>query len=85
MKEESDYLLRVISHPEQNTEDKFYEKLTRFGTLTLNYNLAASLTPQQLYEAYKQRNEIEVIFDNYKILWMQIKLSCRTGMYWRGG
>ena len=66
VKEESDYLLRVKSHPEQNTEDKFYEKLPRFGTLTLNYNLAASLTPQQLYEAYKQRNEIEVMFDSYK-------------------
>ena len=66
VKEESDYLLRVKSHPEQNTMDKFYEKLTRFGTLTLNYDLAESLTPQQLYEAYKQRNEIEVMFDSYK-------------------
>ena len=66
VKEESDYLLRVNSHPAQNTEAKFYEKLPRFGTLTLNYNLAESLTPQQLYEAYKQRNEIEVMFDSYK-------------------
>ena len=66
VKEESDYLLRVKSHPAQNTEDKFYEKLPRFGTLTLNYNVSADLTPQQLYEAYKQRNEIEVMFDSYK-------------------
>ena len=65
VKEESDYLLRVKLHPEQNTEDKFYAKLLRFGTLTINYDLAASLTPQQLYEAYKQRNEIEVMFDSY--------------------
>ena len=35
VKEETDYLLRVKSHPAQNTEDKFYEKLPRFGTLTL--------------------------------------------------
>ena len=66
MKEESDYLLRVKSHHAQNTEDKFYEKLPRFGTLTLNYNVAAEFTPQHLYEAYKQRNEIKVMFDSYK-------------------
>lgn len=66
VKEESDYLLRIQSYPEQYSEDKFYEKLHRFGTLTLVYNLAETLTPQALYEAYKQRNEIEVMFDSYK-------------------
>jgi hypothetical protein len=65
-KEESSYLLRIKSHPEQYNEDAFYSKVNAFGTLTLVYSLAEDITPQQLYEAYKQRNEIEVMFDSYK-------------------
>lgn len=35
-----------------------------FGTLTLTTN--TDIEPQQLYEKYKRRNEIEVMFDSYK-------------------
>ena len=66
VKEENDYLLRIKSFPEKYTEALFYEKLHRFGTLTFVYQLNETLNPQQLYEAYKQRNEIEVMFDSYK-------------------
>jgi len=66
VKEESDYLLRTKSYPEQYTENKFYEKMHSFGTLTLIFSLKQTLQPQQLYEAYKQRNEIEIMFDSYK-------------------
>lgn len=66
VKEEADYLLRVKTHPDTNSEEKFYDKLPRFGTLTLVYDLKENLHPQQLYEAYKQRNEIEIMFDSYK-------------------
>ncbi|MBC7553450.1 MAG: transposase [Taibaiella sp.] len=65
-KEESDYLLRIGSHPEKYSEETFFKKLQAFGTLTLVYDLAQDITAQQLYEAYKQRNEIEVLFDSYK-------------------
>lgn len=64
--EENDYLLRTKTHPETNTEKIFYEKNHRFGTLTIVYHTNEELNPKQLYEAYKQRNEIEVLFDSYK-------------------
>ncbi len=66
VKEESDYLLRVKSHPEQYSDEKFYDKLHGFGTLTIVYDVENNDTPQQLYEAYRQRNEIETMFDSYK-------------------
>ncbi|HRO09028.1 MAG TPA: transposase, partial [Saprospiraceae bacterium] len=66
VKEEADYLLRVKTDPETHTEEKYFEKLSHFGTLTIVYDTKEPLTPQQLYEAYKQRNEIEIMFDSYK-------------------
>ncbi len=65
-KEESDYVARIRSHPEQYTKEKFSEKLPRFGTLTITYHIAAEKSGAEIYEAYKQRNEIEVVFDAYK-------------------
>lgn len=66
--EETDYLKRIQSHPEKYSEDKFYKKIDGFGTLTLTYQLQDkdNQTPQQLYEIYKQRNDIEVMFNSYK-------------------
>ncbi|GLU54722.1 transposase [Dyadobacter frigoris] len=66
VKEESDYLLRTKSQPEAYTEEKFYDRMHGFGTLTLVYQMTGQQTPQQLYQAYKQRNEIEIMFDSYK-------------------
>lgn len=66
IKEETDYLLRIKTKPETYNEEKFYGKIHSFGTLTMVYDLKETLSPQQLYEAYKQRNEIEVMFDSYK-------------------
>lgn len=66
IKEETDYLLRTNTNPETHNEEKFYDKIHSFGTLTMVYDLKESLSAQQLYEAYKQRNEIEVMFDSYK-------------------
>jgi hypothetical protein len=40
------------------------EKLHTFGTLTLSIN--TDVDPRELYEKYKQHNEIEVMFDSYK-------------------
>lgn len=66
IKEETDYLLRTKSLPEDYTEVKFYEKLHVFGTLTFTHFTNVKLNPEQLYQAYKQRNEVEIMFDGYK-------------------
>ena len=82
--EEKDYLNRTISHPETHSKNEFDEKLHRFGTLTIVYNMknqtdndmgktkgkqrAKKEKPfeQIVYESYKQRNEIEIMFNSYK-------------------
>jgi len=66
VKEEHDYLQRVESHPAEYTMEKYYDHLNRFGTLTLLWKTEKPHTAQQVYEMYKQRNEIEVLFDSYK-------------------
>lgn len=66
VEEETDYLLRVQTHPDGYSEDEFYKKLHRFGTITLLSFLPGDCSPKELYEIYKQRNEIEVMFDAYK-------------------
>jgi len=66
VKEENDYLLRVDSETENYSQDKFYEKISALGTLTITYKLLKELTPEEIYKIYKQRNEIEVMFDVFK-------------------
>jgi hypothetical protein len=86
--EERDYLSRVTTHPETHSKNGFDEKLHRFGTLTIVYDVKIQMNnetkqketkrkikkkteikktfEQTVYESYKQRNEIEVMFDSYK-------------------
>jgi hypothetical protein len=66
VEEEEDYLGRTVSHPEGYSEAGYQERLHRFGTLTLIYHTGETESAQYLYEAYKQRNEIETMFDSYK-------------------
>lgn len=66
VEEESDYLNRIKTHPDEYTETAFFERMNKFGTLTLVSHLPKEHTAQELYEAYKQRNEIETMFDAYK-------------------
>ena len=84
IKEEKDYLSRIITHPETHSKEKFDERLHRFGTLTLICNIKNQVEEnigkvnknkkeaknrpfeQTVYESYKQRNEIEIMFDSYK-------------------
>lgn len=65
-REESDYAERVGSHPESYTKEKFLNKLTTFGTLTFTYHTEKEMSLEEIYCAYKQRNEIETMFDSYK-------------------
>lgn len=64
VEEEEDYISRMGTHPEKYNKEGFDKKLHSFGTLTLTTNV--EIEPQELYENYKQRNEIEVMFDSYK-------------------
>jgi hypothetical protein len=66
VEEEEDYLGRIASHPEGYSEAGYHERLDRFGTLTLMYRTGKEQSAPYLYEVYKQRNEIEVMFDSYK-------------------
>jgi hypothetical protein len=84
VKEETDYLSRINSHPDAYTKKEFDKKLYRFGTLTMVYkieiqpdndegktkrkkkNMKIPPIEQTVYESYKQRNEIEIMFDSYK-------------------
>jgi hypothetical protein len=65
-REEADYAERVGSHPESHTKEKFLSKLTAFGTLTFTYQTETEKNFEEIYCAYKQRNEIETMFDSYK-------------------
>ena len=79
--EERDYLSRIESHPEGYSKNKFDEKLHHFGTMTIVYemekqedtgkkkkkkNEKEKPVEQIVYASYKQRGEIEGMFDSYK-------------------
>jgi hypothetical protein len=66
VEEEQDYLQRLETQPELYTKDGYFEKLYRFGTLTITCNTLETQNARQVYEIYKQRNEIEIMFDSYK-------------------
>ncbi|RKR80154.1 DDE family transposase [Mucilaginibacter gracilis] len=66
VEEEADFLTRTQTHPDKYKEVDFFERVDRFGTLTLTNHLPEAVSAQMLYETYKQRNEIEVMFDAYK-------------------
>jgi transposase len=67
VEEEQNYLLKVEGNYEGYTMDNYYAHLHTFGTLTVTYDTDDDVSsPQQLFEIYKQRNEIEVMFDGYK-------------------
>jgi transposase len=66
VEEEQDYLQRIETQPDLYTKEGYFEKLHRFGTLTLTFKTSTDGSAQQLYQVYKQRNEIEIMFDSYK-------------------
>jgi hypothetical protein len=79
VEEEQDYLTRITIHPDGYTEAGYQMRLRRFGTLT--YLMNRTPTPDEVYTAYKQRHEIEMIFDSYKTfmkadIWLHAKPPC---------
>lgn len=65
-KEEADYVARITTLPEKYTKEKFGKKLLGFGTLTFIHHIKSEKSCEEIYQAYKQRNEIEIVFDAYK-------------------
>jgi transposase len=59
-----DYLVRVESLPEDYNMDNFYTHQYRFGTISLLNNLQK--TPEQVFEDYKSRSQIETMIDALK-------------------
>lgn len=51
IEKETDYLKRCETYPEKYTQEKFYKKMSRFGTLSINYQFNRVQTPKQIYQA----------------------------------
>ncbi len=63
--EKTDYLDRIVTHPETFSQEKLPGRLPRFGTLALLTSLEDT-SPENLYLAYKSRSNIEQMFDSLK-------------------
>ena len=66
IKEEKDYLNGIEKAYEGYTWDQYQLKKKSMGTLTISSSLLKSATPQEIYQTYKTRLEIEEMFDTLK-------------------
>jgi len=66
--EVNDYLRRCETLPEKYNTEAFYEKQHKFGTIAFVTNLKEKQSPEQIYQTYKKRNQIEVMIDAFKNL-----------------
>jgi transposase len=72
--EQKDYLARVEKNldqkPEKQTDaytlENYHLKAQQIGTIALLTNLDPKNTPQQIYEFYKCRAAVEILFDTFK-------------------
>jgi transposase len=65
LKEEKDYLERIQTHPEEYSLEVFHQRKDSFGTIALLTNLD-DITAEDIYQTYKSRMTIEVLFDGMK-------------------
>lgn len=65
VEEERDYLTRISTHPKRYKIAQFEEKKYSFGTLALLSNIPSN-SPEEIYQVYKCRNQIEVMYDGLK-------------------
>lgn len=65
--EEKTYLNRVSAKHEGYTMQGYVNKQIQFGTIAMITN-CTNETPQKIYENYKSRMEVEMVFDTYKNL-----------------
>ena len=72
--EQKDYLARVEKNLDQKPENQtqaytlenYHLKAQQIGTIALLTNLDPKNTPQQIYEFYKCRAAVEILFDTFK-------------------
>lgn len=64
VKEEADYLTRIKTHPEDYSIEAYRLKRHRFGTIALLTDLKTD--EEDVYETYKSRMAIELMFDGMK-------------------
>jgi hypothetical protein len=64
-REEKDFLIRIVNKPEKYNLEKFNKKKLQFGTLALLSNLSEK-TAEEIYQIYKSRNQIEMMYDGFK-------------------
>ncbi len=64
--EKTDYLNRITTLPEKYTSRGYKEKIKTMGTIALLHNGSEMENPEEVYENYKSRGEIEQFFDCYK-------------------
>jgi transposase len=62
--EKNDYLRRIETLPDEYSREKYLENLKSMGTIALIHN--TQYDPQKVYEEYKERGEIEQLFDQLK-------------------
>lgn len=65
VKEEKDYLHRIETHPETHNLNDYHKKRNTFGTLALLTSFKRK-PAVDVYEMYKSRMSIEVLFDGMK-------------------
>lgn len=65
--EQKDYLQRISSNIDGYSRDRFNAKLQQFGTFAIITNLQDH-SLQDIYEKYKSRNSIELMFDGVKTI-----------------
>jgi len=64
VKEDADYLMRIKTIPEKYNIDRYHEKTHKFGTIALLTSL--NQPARDIYQTYKSRMDIEVMFDSMK-------------------
>jgi transposase len=64
VKEETDYLARIKTHPENYSIAEYHKRKDRFGTIALLTNLKDN--DENVYLTYKSRMAIEIMFDGMK-------------------
>lgn len=65
LREETDYLKRIETHPHKYNLNDFREKQSCLGTLAVYTNVSEK-KPQEIYNYYKSRQSIETMFDAMK-------------------
>jgi transposase len=64
--EQHDFLQRIEKECENYSLDNYHLKAKTHGTIALLTNLKDDKTPEQVYQHYKSRADIEILFDTFK-------------------